>query len=67
MECPGKVTPNSVVSPVKDRYQVGESVTVRCLTGYVLPDVSIESKIKLAGKKHSGFVNVTRDPVRPCE
>ncbi|XP_017329062.1 mannan-binding lectin serine protease 2 isoform X2 [Ictalurus punctatus] len=40
MECPGKVTPNSVVSPVKDRYQVGESVTVRCLTGYVLPDAT---------------------------
>ncbi|KAF4087648.1 hypothetical protein AMELA_G00073030 [Ameiurus melas] len=40
MECPGKVTPNSVVSPVRDRYQVGESVIVHCLTGYVLPDAT---------------------------
>ncbi|XP_026782503.2 mannan-binding lectin serine protease 2 [Pangasianodon hypophthalmus] len=38
MECSGKVTPDSTVSPVRDRYQVGETVTVRCVTGYVLID-----------------------------
>lgn len=44
MECAGKVTPNSVVSPARDRYAVGNSVSVRCVTGYVLPDVSIGEK-----------------------
>lgn len=43
MECPGIVTPNSIVSPVRERYTVGQSVTVSCDTGHNLPDVSIDS------------------------
>lgn len=49
MECSGSVTDNSVMSPARKRYAVGESVSVRCVTGYVLDDVSIESGMKLLG------------------
>lgn len=60
MECSGKVTPHSIVSPEKAWYKVGESVTVRCVTGYVFIDVSTESEMKLSDLKHL-FVNVTRN------
>ncbi|KAI5106015.1 mannan-binding lectin serine protease 2 precursor, partial [Silurus meridionalis] len=41
MECPGNISPHANVSPVRDRYTVGQSVTVRCLTGYILSDVTL--------------------------
>uniref|UniRef100_A0A8B9RKJ2 Complement C1s subcomponent-like n=1 Tax=Astyanax mexicanus TaxID=7994 RepID=A0A8B9RKJ2_ASTMX len=34
MECPGTVTPDSVLSPQRTVYVVGDTVTVQCKTGY---------------------------------
>ncbi|MCJ8728483.1 hypothetical protein PDJAM_G00004970 [Pangasius djambal] len=52
MECSGKVTLDSVVSPVRDRYPVGETVTVHCVTGYVLIDSTdtFQSTCQLNGR-----------------
>ncbi|KAF5905936.1 complement C1s subcomponent-like [Clarias magur] len=52
MDCSGKVTPHSTVSPVKERYTVGEKVTVRCEQGYILDDTtdSFTSTCQLNGK-----------------
>ncbi|XP_060776963.1 mannan-binding lectin serine protease 2 [Neoarius graeffei] len=60
MECSGKVTPHSLVFPVKDWYAVGESVTVRCVTGYTLSDLAetFTSTCQLNGKW---------SPIQTCE
>ncbi|KAM9488519.1 mannan-binding lectin serine protease 2-like [Clarias gariepinus] len=52
MECSGKVTPHSTVSPVKQRYPVGEKVTVRCEQGYSIAyrNYSFESTCLFNGK-----------------
>ncbi|KAI4896909.1 hypothetical protein NFI96_031595 [Prochilodus magdalenae] len=61
MECPGKVTANSILSPLRSVYTVGDTVTAQCMTGYTV-DSTVEKTFESTCQKSGKW-----SPVHSCE